>query len=319
VIRQDENLAAIGKWNDAFNRHDALAALACLADNVADDGNLVGRDGFAALFESIRSSFPDAQIDSREIVAVGDHVVDRAICSGTHRAAVRLPVFGGQLVGLPPTGKRFSVQHIHWWTLKDGKIIGHRACRDDMAMLMQLGLLPAVPLVAQPAYLDEPSIPHRHVVDTEEQERNLAVIRANQRAYLRRDIEGVLATFADQARNHGRGGGRERMRLVFSDIFRTYTPVDSDDGIREIVAVDDCVVVRFERLLRHTGTSQMPIDGGLLMGVPPTDRTFIQKHIHWWTLNDGLITSHRACRDDVGEMMQLGLLPPSPMAAAGDF
>jgi hypothetical protein len=33
------------------------------------------------------------------------------------------------------------------------------------------------------------------------------------------------------------------------------------------------------------------------------------QHIHWLTLRDGLIVEHRACRDDVGRMNQLGLMP----------
>jgi predicted ester cyclase len=47
-------------------------------------------------------------------------------------------------VGVPPTGKAFKVQHIHWYTLKDGLIIEHRANRDDIGMMQELGLLPAV-------------------------------------------------------------------------------------------------------------------------------------------------------------------------------
>jgi len=43
--------------------------------------------------------------------------------SGTHLGVGRLPVNGGLLVGVAPTGKHYSVQHIHWFTLRDGLII----------------------------------------------------------------------------------------------------------------------------------------------------------------------------------------------------
>jgi predicted ester cyclase len=67
--------------------------------------------------------------------------------SGTHRGVSRLPIDGGLLVGVAPTGKQFSVQHIHWYTLKDGLIVEHRASRDDVGMMVQLGLIvpPAMP------------------------------------------------------------------------------------------------------------------------------------------------------------------------------
>jgi hypothetical protein len=36
------------------------------------------------------------------------------------------------------------VQHIHWYKLLDGKIVDHYATRDDIGMMQQLGLLPAI-------------------------------------------------------------------------------------------------------------------------------------------------------------------------------
>lgn len=309
MTMQDTNLATIRGWNEAFNRRDLKAALACMAEDAAEEGQRLGPSGFGDRLGDVWSLFPDARIESRETVAVGDCVIDRVICSGTHLGVGAGPVFAGQMAGLPPTGRRFAVQHIHWWTLRDGLIVGHGSRRDDVTMMMQLGLLPVVPTVAQPAYLDEPPVAHRNVTGGAEQVRNIAAIRANQYAFVRRDIESVLASYAADASNHGRARGRDMMRLVFADIFRLYTPVDDDDGIVDIVAVDDCVIASFERTLRHTGVSEFPIDGGLLMGVPPTGKTFIQKHYHWWTLKDGLIVAHRACRDDIGEMLQLGLLP----------
>jgi predicted ester cyclase len=50
------------------------------------------------------------------------------------------------LVGVPPTGRSFSVQHIHWFTLASGTIAEHRATHDDIGMMIQLGLLPAPPM-----------------------------------------------------------------------------------------------------------------------------------------------------------------------------
>jgi hypothetical protein len=53
----------------------------------------------------------------------------------------------------------------------------------------------------------------------------------------------------------------------------------------------------------------MTVDGGFLLNLAPTGREFVQRHLHWWTFKDGLAVEHRACRDDVGMAVQLGLLP----------
>ena len=76
------------------------------------------------------------------MVAEGDSVVVRCTVSGTHRGVGKRSVNGGMLVAVEPTQKRFEVQHIHWYQLHNGKIVEHRANRDDVGMMRQLGLLP---------------------------------------------------------------------------------------------------------------------------------------------------------------------------------
>lgn len=303
MAEQERNLSVIHAWNAAFNRQDRGAMRALWADGARERG--AHADEIA---EEVFTLFPDAALASKEIVAVGDSVIDRTIFSGAHRGVGRLPIVAGQMVGAAGAGKSCAVQHIHWWTLKDGRIVDHHAQRDDIAMLMQLGLAPYVPMVAEQAYVNEPPIPHRHVSGGAEQERNIAAIRANMLKLAEGDLEGFVAGYSDTAINHGRAGGRERMRFVGAALIGTYTRLAPGDGLAETAAVDDCVIARTERNLKHTGTPKAPIDGGLLMERPPTNKTFIQRHIHWWTLKDGLIVSHRACRDDVGMMVQLGLM-----------
>jgi predicted ester cyclase len=51
---------------------------------------------------------------------------------------------------------------------------------------------------------------------------------------------------------------------------------------------------------RHTGTFQ---------GIPATGRAFSQKQVHIMTISGSLITAHRAVRDDLGLLLQLGWRP----------
>jgi predicted ester cyclase len=79
------------------------------------------------------------------------------------------------------------------------------------------------------------------------------------------------------------------------------------------VAEGEWVVVRCTYSETHRGSSRFPIDGGMLVGVQPTGRTFEVQHIHMYRVLDGKIAQYFANRDDVGMMRQLDLLPPPPL------
>lgn len=143
-----------------------------------------------------------------------------------------------------------------------------------------------------------------------ETQRNLAVMRAHHDKWQAGDIEGAILDFAEDTRNHGRPVGRKGVAMVLHDIKSTFPDVRM--AIEDIVAVDDQVIVRTTFSGTHTGVGCLPVNGGLLVGVEPTGKAFKVQHIHWYTLRDGKIVEHRANRDDVGMMQQLGLLPASP-------
>ena len=78
------------------------------------------------------------------------------------------------------------------------------------------------------------------------------------------------------------------------------------------VAEGEWVAARCTYSGTHRGTSRFPVDGGMLVGVQPTGRSFEVQHIHMYRVLDGKIAEHFANRDDVGMMRQLGLFPPPP-------
>jgi predicted ester cyclase len=132
--------------HDAFNRGDLDAAASCFAEDCRNHGRQVGRAGVRKVLGEIKVNFPDARLTILNSVAEGEWVVLRCTYSGTHRGMSRLPVDGGMLVGVQPTGRSFEVQHIHMYRMVDGKIAEHFANRDDVGMMRQLGLLPLPPL-----------------------------------------------------------------------------------------------------------------------------------------------------------------------------
>jgi hypothetical protein len=58
----------------------------------------------------------------------------------------------------------------------------------------------------------------------------------------------------------------------------------------------------------------VPIDGwGCRLAEWPTHKPFAVKHVHLIRFaDDGRAVEHSAVRDDLGMIMQLGLLPPPP-------
>ena len=93
-----------------------------------------GIAGFKHVMEWVREFSSDVHYDIEDIIAEGDKVAVRMTQSGTHTGTVR---------GIPPTGKSFSVDYVHWFRLADGKVAEMWAVRDDLTRLQQLGLMPA--------------------------------------------------------------------------------------------------------------------------------------------------------------------------------
>jgi steroid delta-isomerase-like uncharacterized protein len=92
-----------------------------------------GYEGFRLRLRRLREAIPDLRMEVHEALAEGDLVAYRATLSGTQT---------GPLQGIPPTGRRFSAQQMHFLRMRDGRASEHWACRDDLGMLMQLGIIP---------------------------------------------------------------------------------------------------------------------------------------------------------------------------------
>jgi predicted ester cyclase len=126
------------------------------------------------------------------------------------------------------------------------------------------------------------------------------------------DLETALEIIAVDASNHGIKVGREGYKMVLEDIYATFP--DWRFEIEEIVESNDLVVVRTRVGGTHLGKSEFPVNGGMLVGVEPTGKSFEVQHIHWYKLCDGKIVEHYANRDDIGMLQQLGLLPETVSA-----
>ena len=96
---------------------------------------LRGPEEFIDTIKNLRSAFPDLHYEEQEIISQDNKVVFIANVTGTHT---------GNFFFVPPTGNKISYEAVHIHTMdSDGKILEHRAIRDDLKFMLQLGLIKA--------------------------------------------------------------------------------------------------------------------------------------------------------------------------------
>lgn len=135
----EENKAIIHRLvEEVYNGDDLDVADELVAHDVynhpAVPEHQHGVESFKHVIEWVRAIGPDAHYEIDDIIAEGDRVAVRMTVSGTHT---------GELRGIPPTGKRFSVDYVHWFRLADERVAELWAVRDDLTRLQQLGLVSA--------------------------------------------------------------------------------------------------------------------------------------------------------------------------------
>ncbi|MDX6381873.1 MAG: hypothetical protein QOI57_2897 [Rubrobacteraceae bacterium] len=92
-----------------------------------------GIEGFKYVNKWVLAAVPNVHYAIEGMIAEGGH-------GGVSRHVQRHA--RGRVVG-PPTGKRFSVEHVHWHRLADGKLVERWGVRDDLGMMQQLGVISA--------------------------------------------------------------------------------------------------------------------------------------------------------------------------------
>ena len=123
-------------WEGVFNQKNlAVIDEVCAADCVLHDpsGPIRGREGLKQFIGMYLGSFPDFHITIEDIIAEGDRVVVRQTTTATHQ---------GELMGIPPTGKRVTLSGIHLTRVADGKMVEEWANDDVLGLLQQLGVIP---------------------------------------------------------------------------------------------------------------------------------------------------------------------------------
>jgi predicted ester cyclase len=136
----DPALAAEVVARDNHNREAAVSPPAC---------RIPGPAGTLASSAWMRSAFSDLRFPILGFAEDEDQVWVRLRMQGRHTGPfVRFRADGRLDRAIPPTGRGIDFEQVHMITIRDGRVAGHEALRDDLAMLGQLGVFPPAPATA---------------------------------------------------------------------------------------------------------------------------------------------------------------------------
>ncbi len=130
-------------FEEIFNRKDLAVCDEIMAEDYVEHGvaafaqsapgRVNGPKAMRGTAEWLLAQFPDLHMTIEAIVAEEDTVAVRILSEGTNLGSINGVV--------PPTGKRFSARQSHWFRVEDGKLVEHWATREDLPVMLQLGII----------------------------------------------------------------------------------------------------------------------------------------------------------------------------------
>jgi steroid delta-isomerase-like uncharacterized protein len=137
----EQNKAIVRRFvEEVQNRHNLAAIDELINPNFVDHSGIMppelahGLDGVKQFFTIMFEAFPDTHFTIHDQVAEGDKVVTRKTFHGIHQ---------GEFLGIPATSRHVEVGVIDILSIVEGKIKDHWGGFDRLAMMQQLGAIPA--------------------------------------------------------------------------------------------------------------------------------------------------------------------------------
>jgi steroid delta-isomerase-like uncharacterized protein len=139
-MTRDDAIKVFKHQQAAWNARDPEA----LARDYDHNGTVISPifrtvQGQAAIIESFRAlftTFPDWQYTAQELLVDGDTGAETFVVQATHAR---------EFMGLSGSGRKFEIQGVRIFRLKDRKIIYERRYYDFTGLLIQLGVLRGKP------------------------------------------------------------------------------------------------------------------------------------------------------------------------------
>ena len=143
----EENKALVRRFVDevqSAGNIDAIDELCSpeFVNHIAPSGMPPNREGVKQVTAMFRQAFPDSYFTVEDMIAEGDKVATHKTFHGTHE---------GEFMGMPPTGRRVSMELIDIVRISEGRVVEHWSMGDNLGMMQQLGVIP------RPGERSEPS------------------------------------------------------------------------------------------------------------------------------------------------------------------
>lgn len=131
-MTKDEAIRLLEHFTAAYNTGDVDQFDHCLSEDYRHPNPEVrrGRQGMRDAVLKWRGSVEDLHLTVEDIIADGGKVVARMTFSGRHV---------GEVMGLPPTGKEFSIGLIDIFLVENGLFAQHWDQMDRLGLYRQLG------------------------------------------------------------------------------------------------------------------------------------------------------------------------------------
>jgi steroid delta-isomerase-like uncharacterized protein len=136
-----DHTVSIRRLYDLINTGDIDGFGRQVADDFVEHDEAPGfpptKAGVIQYFQMLLAAFPDLRMNVEDVIASGDKAVARVRVSGTHK---------GEFMGMPATGKSAAVNLIDITRFgDDGLAREHWGVVDQLALMQQLGAIPAAP------------------------------------------------------------------------------------------------------------------------------------------------------------------------------
>ena len=137
---EEENVRIVRQVFEAFNSgdvnrvHEFISPQYFNHESQLDPvrSKLRGPEEFIDTVRNLRSAFDNLHYKEQDTIAAGDKVVSIVNVTGQHT---------GNFFVIPPTGNKINYGAVHIHRIADGKISEHRAIRDDLSLMVQLGVV----------------------------------------------------------------------------------------------------------------------------------------------------------------------------------
>jgi steroid delta-isomerase-like uncharacterized protein len=132
------NKALARSWADIWNQGnldlvDEIYAPDYVNHDLTMPEDVRGVEDVREFYRRYLSAFSDAEITIEDQLAEGDKVVTRWTARGTHK---------GELMGVPPSGKRVEVAGITIGRIEGGKVAEEWDSYDALGLMQQIGAIP---------------------------------------------------------------------------------------------------------------------------------------------------------------------------------